>query len=77
MDQEKEYESNYRAWRYKDGKAEIFVGDEIRKKEEEGWTDHPDKKSVPQDDDSDKKGAAGSGAVTTESATSGAVTKEI
>jgi len=66
MAQEKKYEPGYRAWRYKDGKGEIFVGDEISKKEEEGWTDHPDKKADPKDDDADKKGSAGFGAVTKE-----------
>jgi len=66
----------YINWLYKDGKAELFKGDEIQKKVKEGWTDHPDKKADSKDDEADKKGAAGSGAVTTESATSGAVTKE-
>lgn len=61
-----------RNWLYKDGKAELFEGDEILKKVEEGWTDSPDTPSPK----SGKEGAA-SGAVTTKAATSGAITKKI
>ena len=47
MSQEKENESEiYRAWLYKDGKAEIFEGKEVEKKIKEGWFDSQDKASA-------------------------------